>query len=92
MTDGIGLAGQIPTDDLDKKALVYTSEPLHEDLRITGHAMADLWVSSTSDDGDFFFTLTDADESGKGLRVTEDHLRLSMRSTAPCPYDFQGLP
>ena len=84
--------GQTPTDELDEKGLAYTSAPLEEDMRISGHVMADLWVSSTSDDGDFFVVLTDADEEGRGMRVTEGQLRMSMRSTAACPYDFLGLP
>ena len=87
-----GMAGQIDTEGLDRDALVYTSEPLEEDLEITGHPMADIWVSTTSDDGDIFVTLTDADEEGNGLRVTEGQLRISMRSTAPAPYKFLGLP
>lgn len=93
---GIGdmeaLAGQISTDDIDEKGLVFTSAPLQEDVCVTGHPIAELFVSSTSDDGDFFVSLTDADESGSGKRVSEGHLRMSMRSIAPAPYNFIGLP
>ena len=80
------------TSDLDAKALVYTSAPLAEDLRITGHPLASLWVSADQRDADFFVCLTDVDEEGATFLVTEGHLRASRRMTAEPPYDFLGLP
>ena len=84
------------TSDLDAKALVYTSAPLTEDLRVTGHPLASLWVSAKIENGpedaDFFVCLTDVAPDGATFLVTEGHLRASRRLTAEPPYDFLGLP
>ncbi len=80
------------TSDLDAKALVYTSTPLEEDLRVTGHPLASLWVSADRPDADFFVCLTDVDPEGATFLVSEGHLRASLRKTAEPPYDFLGLP
>jgi len=55
----------------DKKALVYTSTPLAEDLEIAGHPVVHLWAGSTAPDGDFFFYLEDVDSAGQAVLVTE---------------------
>ncbi len=60
---------------LDKKCLTYETEILKTDMEVTGHPVADIWVSSNKNDGDFFVYLTDVDESGRSLYVTEGELR-----------------
>ena len=80
------------TSDLDAKALVYTSAPLEEPLRLTGHPLASLWVSADVTDADFFVCLTDVDGEGNTFLVTEGHLRASHRTVSEPPYDFLGLP
>lgn len=85
-------SGWISTEDIDEHGLVYTSEVLEEDLRVTGHPLAEIWVSTSSTDGDIFVTLTDADENGKGMRIAEGQLRISFRCTEPAPYNNLGLP
>jgi uncharacterized protein len=37
----------------DKKLLTYTSEPLKNDVEITGHPVVTLYVTSTANDGAF---------------------------------------
>jgi predicted acyl esterase len=56
---------------LDHKALVYTSAPLAADTDVIGHPIVTAWVSSTAEDGDFYFYLEDVDPSGQAVLVTE---------------------
>jgi putative CocE/NonD family hydrolase len=76
----------------DEKGLTYTSEPLSHALRITGHPVAYLWVSSTATDGDFFVYLEEINESGESQYITEGVLRASHRSLDEAPYDNMNLP
>ncbi len=61
--------------DKDKQSLIYTTPPLAEDTEVTGHPIVRFWASSTSDDADFFVYLSDVDEEGNALLVTEGQLR-----------------
>jgi len=78
--------------EFDRKGLTYTTEPLASDLRIAGHPMASIWVSSDSRDADVVVLLEDIEPSGHSTYVTDGRLRASMRSTATPPYNFLGLP
>lgn len=80
------------TEERDAKGVTYTTLPLTEELKVVGHPMVDLWISSSTDDGDFFVHLIDVDENGKGTYISDGKLRASLRSTAVPPYDFAGLP
>ncbi len=71
--------GLMDRTELDKRCLRYETPPLQEDTEITGHPVADLWVSSNRDDGDFYVYLADVDESGRSLYVTEGQLRAGWR-------------
>ena len=80
--------------DEDKKLLIYTSAPLTTDTEITGHAVIDLFITSTSNDGAFFVYLEDVDENGKVTYLTEGALRALHRKVSgdqpsyklPVPY------
>jgi len=61
--------------ELDRKCLTYTSAEMEQDTEVTGHPIVSLWVSSTSDDADFYVYLEDVDEKGVALLVTEGVLR-----------------
>ncbi len=76
----VGIGGQVPKTpptrtDKDKQCLVYTSAPLDADTEVTGHPIVHWWISSTADDGDFFFYLEDVDDKGEAALVTEGQLR-----------------
>jgi hypothetical protein len=76
----LGLMGTVPTElpirtIKDTQCLTYTTEPLESDLEVTGHPVAELWVSSTAEDGDFFVYLEDVDARGQALLVSEGCLR-----------------
>lgn len=66
---------------LDQQCLTYQTEILSQDMEVTGHPVADLWVSSDSRDGDFFVYLTDVDATGRSLYVTEGELRAGWKNT-----------
>jgi putative CocE/NonD family hydrolase len=74
----------------DRKLLTYTSEPLSEDLEITGYPIVTLLISSTHTDGAFFVYLEDVDENGRVTYVTEGQLRALHRgvSDATPPYQM----
>lgn len=70
----------IPSDvpdraEMDKKCLVYDSAPMNQDTEVTGHPIADIWVSSTADYGDIYVYISDVTEDGKAILVTEQPIR-----------------
>jgi len=78
--------------DNDRKALTYTSPVLEEDLTVTGHPVVTLWVTSSTNDGDFMVYLEEVDEEGVAHYVTEGVLRASHRQLDSAPWDNMGLP
>jgi putative CocE/NonD family hydrolase len=87
---GTGLGPTCPQDD---KGLTFTSAPLSTDLELTGHPIADLWVSSSVDDGPLFAYLEDVAPDGAITMVSEGRLRASLRTLNPAPYKLPaGIP
>jgi putative CocE/NonD family hydrolase len=65
--------------EVDSKLLTYTSEPLKEDMEITGHPIITLFLTSTHEDGAIFAYLEDIDENGNVTYITEGELRVIHR-------------
>ena len=78
--------------EADTLLLVYDSEPLKEDMEVTGHAIADIFVSSSTNDAQVFVYLEDVDENGNVEYVTEGELRALHRkiSNEKAPYKQVG--
>lgn len=76
----------------DSLLLVYDSEPLQEDMEVTGHAQVDIYISSSTNDAQVFVYLEDIDENGHVQYVTEGHLRALHRkvSNDKAPYKQVG--
>lgn len=75
-----GLMARYPDrKNQDEKLLVYDSEPLANEMEVTGHPVVRLWVSSTADDGAFFVYLEDVAPDGTVRYVTEGQLRALHR-------------
>lgn len=76
----------------DSLLLVYDSEPLAEDMEVTGHALVDIFISSSTTDAQVFVYLEDIDENGKVQYVTEGELRALHRkvSNDKAPYKQVG--
>ncbi len=64
-----------------KKMLCYYSEPLKKDTEITGHPIAQLFVSADQPDANFHVYLEEVDPNGKVTYVTEGLLRAIHRKT-----------
>jgi putative CocE/NonD family hydrolase len=76
----------------DRKSLTYTTPPLEGDLNVTGHPIVTLWVTSSTNDGDFIVLLEEVDEMGVSHYVTEGTLRASHRKVSEAPWDNMHLP
>lgn len=63
----------------------FTSAPLDAAAELAGHAVADLWVSSSEPDAALFVYLTEIEADGTERYVTEGLLRLLHRKVSPCP-------
>jgi len=72
----------------DGKLLCYTSDPLAEDVEVTGHPIVTLHVTSPARDGNVFAYLEDVDEAGGVHYLAEGMLRAIHRklSTETPPY------
>jgi putative CocE/NonD family hydrolase len=91
--NGIGVDFHYPDMSAnDEKALTYTTPILEEDIEVTGHPVATLWVSSTAEDGDFFVYLEEVDENGYSHYITEGVLRASHRKISSPPFEYMRLP
>ena len=76
----------------DANGLTYTTEPLTCDTDVTGHPIVHLWISSDSNDADFFVYLEEIDSNGLSNYVTEGCLRASLRSTSKPKENYLSLP
>jgi putative CocE/NonD family hydrolase len=76
----------------DERLLTYTSEPLEEDIEVTGTPVVRLHVRSTTEDSAFHVYLEDVDPAERVLYVTEGQLRALHRKVAsePPPYTIFG--
>ena len=68
--------------EMDERMLTYTSEPLSEDLQVTGTPVVTLRVTPSHADAAVLVYLEDVDPSGRSRYVTEGGLRALHRRTA----------
>lgn len=86
---GTGLGPTCPQDD---KGVTFTSGVLAGDLEVTGHPVADLWLSSTAADGPVFAYLEDIGADGKITMVSEGRLQARHRKVVAAPFALPGIP
>jgi putative CocE/NonD family hydrolase len=86
---GTGLGPTCPQDD---KGLTFTSAPLARDLELTGHPVADVWLSSTVEDGPVFAYLEDVAPGGGITMVSEGRLQARHRKLAKPQFAVPGIP
>jgi hypothetical protein len=65
--------------------LVYTSQPLREDLEVTGPVGATIYVATSANDTDFSAKLVDVFPDGRALLVTDGIARLRYRMSLASP-------
>jgi putative CocE/NonD family hydrolase len=81
---GISLKDPYPDrQEQDKKLLVYTMDPLHKDLEVTGHPVATVYLSANATDTTLFVYLEDVTPEGQVHYVTEGELRALHRTWQP---------
>ena len=73
-----GPADQRPVE-ARRDVLVYTSEPLKQDVEVTGPVQAVLYVSTSAPDTDFTGKLVDVYPDGEARNLTDGILRLRYR-------------
>lgn len=64
-----------------KDVLTYTSAPLTEAMTLSGEAHVVLTASSDREDTDWHVKITDVDENGRSLKVTQGCLRACHRNS-----------
>ncbi len=65
--------------------LVYTSEPLADDLDVTGPVKVTLWASSTATDTDFTAKLVDVWPDGLAMNLADNIVRARYRESKSAP-------
>jgi uncharacterized protein len=68
-----------------KDVLVYTSEPLADDLEVTGPVELKLYAASSAVDTDFTATLTDVHPDGRAIHICEGILGATFRQSLENP-------
>ena len=86
---------EVTYDDRRKQGermLVYQSDPIKEDMEVTGHPVITLYLASNIPQSQFFVYLEDVDREGQVDYVTEGQLRAIHHqvSTDPPPYQRIG--
>jgi uncharacterized protein len=76
----------------ESRGLTYTSEPLKEDIEVTGHPILNLRLSSNGEDINLFAYLSEIHGNGFSQYVTEGSIKVSHRLAMPAPIQNLGLP
>jgi putative CocE/NonD family hydrolase len=71
------------------RMLSYDSAPLAAAAELAGHALADLWLSSSERDAGLFVYLTEVEADGTERYVTEGLLRALHRKEQPAPESYR---
>jgi putative CocE/NonD family hydrolase len=70
----------------------FLSSPLKIDTEVTGHPIADLWVSAEAPDVNLFVYLEDVAPDGSITAITDGRQKASLRKVGEPPYNYLGLP
>lgn len=85
----------VTPENLNERAIRYTTAPLERDMTLVGHPVIDVTISSTATDGDFVAFLADVGPDGKVTMLpgtSDGRLRASHRALGTPPHDSIGLP
>jgi uncharacterized protein len=80
----MGPADQRPAE-IRNELLIYTTEPLEEDLEVTGPVVAELWASSSATDTDFTVKLVDVFPDGRSINLCDGIIRARYRDSLTAP-------
>ena len=76
----------------DTQGIAYTTPALASDKELIGYVKADIWVSTSATDQDFFAFLEDLDGTGNAAVITQLQLRGSHRALSTPFFNNLGLP
>ena len=87
----IGKGGQYDQREIEsrKDVLSYTTEPLEDDLEITGNVMASIVAKSTAETADVAVKLVDVQSNGKAYNVIDTVCRGKFSADAATKLDFR---
>ena len=72
--------------------LHFATGALKADTEVTGHPVADLWISTLATDANLFVYLEDVSPNGDVTAITDGRLRATIRKLNVPPYEILGLP
>ena len=75
----------------ERQMLSFLSEPLQGDLELGGHALLELALSSSENDGAIFAYLSELDADGNLRFITDGCLRLAHRQVSEAPAKYQTV-
>jgi putative CocE/NonD family hydrolase len=87
-----GLLTGAPSCPVEHGGPRFVTVPLKSDTEVTGDAVADFWVSSSSSDRNIFVYLEDVAPDGRATQVTDARLKASLRKLSKPRYENYGLP
>lgn len=87
-----GLLTGAPPCPLEHAGPHFATEPLKADVEVTGDAVADLWITASSEDANIFVYLEDVAPDGTVTPVTDARLKASLREVSKPPYRNFDLP
>ena len=67
----------------------WTSAPLEQDMELTGHGLADLWLRSSEPDAAIFAYVSEVEADGTVRYVTEGLLRALHRKESAAPASYR---
>lgn len=75
---------EVPEDYTEEEkrgdVLCYSTEPLREELTVTGDALAEIYLSCDCEDTDLVVRITDVDESGRSMKLADGLLCVRYRN------------
>ena len=77
---------------VDQAGVHFVSTALKNDTEVTGHPLADLWVSVDATDANLFVYLEDLAPDGSVTAITDGRQRASLRKVVTAPWEYMGLP
>lgn len=76
----IGVPEDYTEEEKREDVVCYSTDPLTEDITITGDLTAHLYISSDAVDTDFVVRLTDVDETGKSIKLADGLISAKYRN------------
>jgi putative CocE/NonD family hydrolase len=77
---------------LAEQGASLAGKPLKQAVEVTGHGIADVWISADAPDANLFMYLEDVAPDGTVHVVTEGRLKASLRKLGDAPWAMPGIP